>query len=60
MKIAKPIDYDYPLTRWYNRLIKAYPALDLEPIEFEEDLSACCGAEITETGFCRDCWEHAK
>ena len=25
----------------------------------QEQLSACCGAEITQTGFCKDCKENA-
>lgn len=26
---------------------------------YTEDLSECCDAFITLTGFCSDCWEHA-
>jgi hypothetical protein len=30
-----------------------------QTLEAAEAESECCGAPITETGFCSQCWEHA-
>lgn len=36
-----------------------YPETEYQVVDGEYTLSECCGARITELGFCRECGENA-